>query len=92
MMMIHDDDDELEIPWEEQVSKVEYLFSTCTQKVKNRMLTQETLERDQGINRREKRELSLYWGRVGRDLEVPDTSIYTVGGHQMKPESVNGPD
>ena len=65
MMMIHDDDDELEIPWEELVSKVEYLFSTCTQKVKNRMLTQETLERDQGINRREKRYLSLYWGREG---------------------------
>ena len=40
---------------EKLVSKVEYFFSTCTQKVKNRMLTQETLERDQGINRREKR-------------------------------------
>ena len=59
MMMLVD------IPWEELVSKVEYLFSTCTQKVKNRMLTQETLERDQGINRREKRNLSLYWGREG---------------------------
>ena len=58
-------EEELRIPWEEQVSKVEYLFSTCTQKVKNRMLTQETLERDQGINRREKRNLSLYWGREG---------------------------
>ena len=55
MMMIHDYDEELEIPWEEIVSKVEYLFSTCTQKVKNIKLTQETLERDQGINRREKR-------------------------------------
>ena len=49
MMMI------LEIPWEELVSKVENLFSTCTQKVKIRMLTRKTLERDQGINRREKR-------------------------------------
>ena len=49
-------DDESRIPWEELVSKVEYLFSTCTQKVKIKMLTQETLERDQGINRREKRD------------------------------------
>ncbi|KAL4561783.1 hypothetical protein LXL04_033957 [Taraxacum kok-saghyz] len=46
MIKIHDND-ELEIPSEELVSKVEYLFSTCTQKVKNRMLTQETLDRDQ---------------------------------------------
>ncbi|KAL4587391.1 hypothetical protein LXL04_000260 [Taraxacum kok-saghyz] len=32
---------------ERQVSKVEHLFSTCTQKVKYRISTQETLEKDQ---------------------------------------------
>ena len=48
MFLIHDDDDDFEIPWEELVSKVEYLFTTCTQKVKIRKSTQETLERDQG--------------------------------------------
>ena len=47
---VHENEEESWIPWEELVSKVEYLFSTCTQKVKNRMLTQETLERDQGID------------------------------------------
>ena len=47
--------EEVRIPWEELVSKVEHLFSSCTQKVKNRISTQETLEKDQGINRREKR-------------------------------------
>ena len=66
MFLIHDDDGDFKIPWEELVSKVEYLFSTCTQKVKIHMLTQETIDRDQGINRREKRELSLYWGRGAR--------------------------
>ena len=66
MMMIHDDDEELEIPWEELVSKVEYLFSACTQKVKNRMLTQETLERDQGINRMEKRDSRYIEGEGAR--------------------------
>ena len=35
---------------EKQVFKVEYLFSTCTQKAKYRKSTQETLERDQGID------------------------------------------
>ena len=44
---------------EKQVSKVEHLFSTCTQKVKYRISTQETLEKDQGIDRREKRLLLL---------------------------------
>ena len=37
------------------MSKVEHLFSTCTQKAKYRISTQETLEKDQGIDRREKR-------------------------------------
>ena len=35
---------------EKQVSKVEHLFSTCTQKAKYRISTQETLEKDQGID------------------------------------------
>ena len=76
-MMIHENGEELRIPWEDLVSKVEYLFSTCTQKVKNRMLTQETLERDQEINRREKRVSCFIEEERGRLLEVPSTSIYT---------------
>ena len=76
MSMIHEKDEEI---WslEQLVSKVEYLFSTCTQKVKNRMLTQETLERDQGINMREKRISCYIEEEKGRDIKVPSTSIYT---------------
>jgi hypothetical protein len=49
MSMIHENGEEI---WslEKLVSKVEYLFSTCTQKVKIRKSTQETLERDHGID------------------------------------------
>ena len=65
---------------EKHVSKVEHLFSTCTKKVKYRISTQETLEKDQGIDRREKRILLLLWRREGRKIQVPSTCIYTVGG------------
>ena len=49
-MQVHENGEESWIPWEELVSKVEYLFSTCTQKINFRKSTQETLERDQGID------------------------------------------
>ena len=44
----------MEFDLEKLVSKEEHLFSTCTQKVKYRISTQETLEKDQGIDMREK--------------------------------------
>ena len=57
-MQVHENGGEFEI-LEKQVFKVEYLFSICTQKAKYRISTQETLEKDQGIDRREKRILLL---------------------------------
>ena len=45
---------------EKQVSKVEHLFSTCTQKVKYRKPRYETLEKDQRFwLKREERTLAL---------------------------------
>ena len=49
----------MEFDLEKLVSKEEHLFSTCTQKVKYRKPRYETLEKDQGIDRREKRLLLL---------------------------------
>ena len=59
MSMIHENGEEI---WslEKLVSKVEYLFSTCTQKVKYRKPRYETLEKDQRFwLKREERTLAL---------------------------------
>ena len=53
---------------EKQVSKVEHLFSTCTQKVKYRKPRYETLEKDQRFwLKREERDLAI-WRDLGRDF------------------------
>ena len=54
------------IPLRNQATKVECLFSTCTQNANFRMLTQETLERDQGINKREERNNFGSWKLWGK--------------------------
>ena len=65
MIMIHDDDDARD-PLRRLVSKVEYLFSTCTQKIKIRKPRYETLENDQRFwLKREERTILLMrekWG------------------------------